>query len=141
MADEALLFVLPDDHPRLGAALAAVGALECTETPAVHGWLQAHGIPVSSERVRIVPAGAEVLVPEDAESLAVPLSEEETVRVQQACAPRSVTEMEYELLAFRETTQDWETLVHRALGAGVPSPRIARLTGLDPQEVTRISGT
>ncbi|MFJ8464726.1 DUF6003 family protein [Streptomyces swartbergensis] len=135
MADDALLFVLPERHPRLGAALAEVGELECAETPAVSGWLQAHGMSASSERVRILPAGAEVLVPEDAERLPVPLSEEETVRVEQACAPRSVTDMEAELLAFRNTTQDWHALVHRALTAGIPAPRIAQLTGLDPQDI------
>jgi hypothetical protein len=137
MADDALLFVLPDNHPRLGAALAAVGELECVETPAVRGWLHAHGIPASSERVRIVPAVSAVLVPEDAERLPVPLSEEETVRVEQACAPRSVTDMETELIGFRDTTQDWEALVHRALTAGIPAPRIVQLTGLDPQDVAR----
>ncbi|MEU9056732.1 DUF6003 family protein [Streptomyces sp. NPDC048384] len=138
MADDALLFVLPDDHPRLGAALAAVGELECVETPAVRGWLNAHGIPASSERVRIVPVGAEVLVPDDAERLPVPLSEDETVRVEQACAPTPVTAMESELLGFRNTTQDWEALVHRALTAGIPAPRIVQVTGLDPQHVARV---
>ncbi|MFF1451292.1 DUF6003 family protein [Streptomyces sp. NPDC058274] len=140
MADDALLFVLPDRHPRLGAPLAAVGELGCTETPAVHGWLQAHGIPASSERVRIVPAGAEILIPEDAERLPVPLTEEETVRVEQVCAPQSVTDMESELINFRATTQDWQSLIHRALTAGIPAPRIAQLTGLDPQDVVQAVG-
>lgn len=137
MADDALLFLLPDDHPRLGTALGAVGELECLETPAVRGWLHAHGVPATSERVRIIPAGSEVLVPDDAERLPVPLSEEETVRVEQACAPPSVTDIETELIGFRNTTQDWETLVHRALAAGIPAPRIVQLTGLEPQDVAR----
>ncbi|WP_328843289.1 DUF6003 family protein [Streptomyces sp. NBC_00258] len=137
MADDALLFVLPDSHPRLGAALTAVGELECAETPAVLGWLHAHGISGASERVRIVLAGAEVLVPEDAERLPVPLSAEEAVRVEHECAPQSVTDMECELLGFRDTTQDWQALVHRALTAGIPTPRIAQLTGLDPQDIVQ----
>ncbi|MGW7070471.1 DUF6003 family protein [Streptomyces sp. NPDC054855] len=139
MADDAYLFLLPERHPRLGTALAAVGALECTETPAVHGWLQAHDAPASSELVRILPAESEALIPEDAERLLVPLSEEEALRVQQECAPQSVTDMEGELLEYRETTQDWEALVHRALAAGIPASRIARLTGLDPQDVGRLT--
>lgn len=139
MADDAYLFLLPDRHPRLGTALAAVGALECSETPAVHGWLQAHDASASSELVRILPAESEALIPEDAERLLVPLSEEEALRVQQECAPQSVTDMEGELLEYRETTQDWEALVHRALAAGIPAPRIARLTGLDPQEIGRLT--
>ncbi|MFI5878830.1 DUF6003 family protein [Streptomyces sp. NPDC051554] len=130
MANDALLFVLPERHPRLGAALATVGELECAETPAVLAWLHAHG----------VPSGAEVLIPGDAERLPVPLSEEETVRVQQARAPRSVTDMEAELLNFRDTTQDWQSLVHRALTTGVPAPRIAQLTGLDPQLIVQAVG-
>ncbi|MGW4698826.1 DUF6003 family protein [Streptomyces sp. NPDC004285] len=138
MADDAFLFLLPERHPRLGAALAAVGDLECSETPAVHGWLQAHGVSASSEEVRIVPFDAAEFIPEGAEQLPIPLSPDETVRVEQACAPRSVTDMETELLQFRETTQDWEGLVHRALTAGIPAPRIARLTGLDPQEIGRL---
>jgi hypothetical protein len=138
MADDAYLFLLPDRHPRLGAALAAVGGLECAETPAVLGWLHAHGVSASSEQVRILPADAQAFIPGNAEHLPVPLSEEESLRVQQECAPQSVTDMESELLEFRETTQDWEALVHRALTAGIPAPRIAQLTGLDPQEIGRL---
>ncbi|MFF8288693.1 DUF6003 family protein [Streptomyces sp. NPDC016309] len=138
MADDAYLFLLPDRRPRLGAALAAVGPLECAETPAVRAWLQAHEVPAASEQLRVLPADAEVFIPEDAERLPVPLSEEEETRVRQECAPQTVTEMETELLEFRETTQDWEALVHRAFTAGVPAQRIALLTGLDPQDIGRL---
>lgn len=138
MADDAYLFLLPDRHPCLGTALAAAGALECVETPAVQGWLRAHDVSASSEQVRILPAPAEALIPEGAERLPIPLGEEEALRVQQECAPRSVTDMESELLDFRDTTRDWEALVHRALAAGVSAPRIARLTGLDPQDIDRL---
>ncbi|KOX11457.1 MULTISPECIES: DUF6003 family protein [unclassified Streptomyces] len=139
MADDAYLLLLPDRHPLLGAAMAAVGPLDCAETPAVQGWLSAHGVQASSEQVRILPADAEVLIPEDAERLPVPLSEEEAVRVQQECAPASLTDMERQLLDFRDTTQGWEALVHRALKAGIPAPRIVQLTGLDPQEIGRLT--
>lgn len=138
MADDAYLFLLPERHPRIGTSLAAVGDLECSETPAVHGWLQAHGVSASSEEVRILPFDAEAFIPEDSERLPIPLSEDEAVRVAQECAPQSVTDMEKELLQFAETTQDWEGLVHRALNAGIPAPRIAQLTGLDPQEIGRL---
>ncbi|MBJ7903935.1 DUF6003 family protein [Streptomyces sp. NPDC003656] len=140
MADEAFLFLLPDRHPSLGAAMAAVAPLECDQTPAVRGWISAHDVPPSSEQLRILPAGSEILIPEGAERLPIPLTEEEEVRVQQECAPRSVTDMERELLDFRDTAQGWESLVHRALTAGVPAPRIARLTGLDPREIGRMTG-
>jgi hypothetical protein len=139
MADDAYLFLLPDRHARIGAALGAVGELECTETPAVHGWLQAHGVSASSEQVRILPADSEMFIPEEAERLPVPLTEEEALRVHQCCAPQSITDMETELLEFRDRTQDLEALVHRALTAGIPAPRIAQLTGLDPQEIGRLT--
>ncbi|MGW1950522.1 DUF6003 family protein [Streptomyces sp. NPDC001940] len=139
MADDAYLFLLSDRHPRLGAALAAVGLLECAETPAVHGWLQAHDVSATSEQVRVLPSEAQTLIPPDVERLLVPLSEEETLRVQQECAPQSITDVEAELLEFRDVTQDWQALVHRALTAGIPASRIAQLTGLDPQEVGRLS--
>ncbi|MFJ5808483.1 DUF6003 family protein [Streptomyces sp. NBC_01426] len=138
MADDAYLFLLPERHPRLGAALAAVMPLECAETPAVHGWLQAHGTSESSGHVRILPAGSDVLIPEDAERLPVPLSDDETARVHQECASPSVTHMEAELLEYKHTTEDWEALVHRALTAGIPAPRIVQLTGLDPQNVAHL---
>ncbi|MET7610798.1 DUF6003 family protein [Streptomyces seoulensis] len=140
MADEAYLFLLPDRHPSLGAAMAAVAPLECDQTPAVRGWICAHDVAPASEQLRILPAGSEILIPEEAERLPIPLTAEEEVRVQQECAPQSVTDMERELLDFRDATQGWETLVHRALTAGVPAPRIARLTGLDPQEIGRLTG-
>ncbi|HWU09011.1 MAG TPA: DUF6003 family protein [Streptomyces sp.] len=135
MDHDARLFLLSGSRPRVGAALAAVGALACAETPAVHGWLQAHGVSASSEQVRILPADDEALIPEDAESLPVPLSEEEALRVHRECAPKAVADLEAELLGFREMTQDREALVHRALTAGIPAPRIAQLTGLTPQEI------
>lgn len=69
----------------------------------------------------------------------MPLGEEEALRVQQECAPQSVTDMESELLEFREATQDWQALVHRALTAGIPAPRIVQLTGLDPQDIGRLT--
>ncbi|MEU0127954.1 MULTISPECIES: DUF6003 family protein [unclassified Streptomyces] len=136
MDHDARLFLLPDSYPRVGAALGSVGPLACAETPAVHGWLQAHGVSASSEQVRILPADAEALLPEDAESLPVPLSEEEALLVHRECAPRAVADLEAELSGFREMTQGWEALVHRALTAGVPAPRIAELTGLSPREIS-----
>ncbi|MET7289315.1 DUF6003 family protein [Streptomyces sp. NPDC005573] len=139
MADEAYLFILPDRHPLLGTAMGAVEPLECAQTPAVRGWLSAHGVTASAEQVRILPAGSEVLIPEDAERLPIPLSRSEAEAVEQECAPQSVTDMERELVDFRDTTQGWEALVHRALSAGIPAPRIARLTGLGPQEIGRLT--
>ncbi|MFF7441715.1 DUF6003 family protein [Streptomyces sp. NPDC008122] len=68
MADDAFLFLLHERHPRLGAALAAVGDLECSETPAVHGRLQAHGVSASSEEVGILPFDAAEFIPEGTQS-------------------------------------------------------------------------
>lgn len=60
--------------------------------------------------------------------------------MEHACAPKSPTDMEAELIGFRDTTQDWRSLVHRALTAGIPAPRIAQLTGLNPQDVVQAVG-
>ncbi|MFI8003310.1 DUF6003 family protein [Streptomyces sp. NPDC086010] len=136
MDHDARLFLLPDDHPRVGVALASAGALACAETPAVHGWLQAHGVSASSDQVRILLADAEALVPEGAESLPVPLSEEEALRIHRESVPRSVADLEAELSGFREMTEGAEALVHRALTAGIPAPRIAQLTGLSAREIS-----
>ncbi|MFD5805479.1 DUF6003 family protein [Streptomyces sp. NPDC127020] len=139
MADDAYLFLLPERHPRLAAPLAAVGPLECLETPAVRGWLSAHDTAPGSEQVRILPAAKDVLIPEDAERLPVPLTADEALRVEQECTPASITDLERELLGFCEVTQDWETLVHRAHAAGIPAPRIAQLTGIDPVDIGRLT--
>ncbi|MFL4945857.1 DUF6003 family protein [Streptomyces sp. MMS24-I31] len=98
------------------------------------------GSPVLPSASGSSPAGAEALVPEEAERLPVALTEEETLRVEHACAPGSVTEMELELLSFRAATQDWQLLVHLALTAAIPAPRIARLAGLDPQDFVQAVG-
>jgi hypothetical protein len=135
MADDAYLFLMPDARSRRGTAVAAVGALECLETPAVQGWLGAHDVDAASDRVRILPAEAAGSLPEDAETLPVPLSPEEAERVRRSCAPQHTARVEKELVAFRDTAQDWRGLVHRALEAGIPEHRIAQLTGLRPDDV------
>ncbi|MGW4567715.1 DUF6003 family protein, partial [Streptomyces sp. NPDC004561] len=43
-------------------------------------------------------------------------------------------------LSYRDTTQDWQSLIHRALTAGIPAPRIAQLTGLNPRDIARAVG-
>ncbi|MEU6079560.1 DUF6003 family protein [Streptomyces sp. NPDC047108] len=141
MAETAFLFALPESGPHPGAPVAAVGRLDCLETPAVMAWLQAHNISAGDERLRIVPGEAEETVPEDAERLPVPLSEEETARLRSACAPRAVAEVEAELRAFRHTNADRDRLISRAVDGGVPPHRIASLTGLDPSVVARIAGS
>ncbi|EST37895.1 hypothetical protein N566_10535 [Streptomycetaceae bacterium MP113-05] len=135
MADDAYLFLMPDARPRRGAAVVAVGDLECLETPAVQGWLGAHGADAASEQVRILPAEAAESLPEDAETLPVPLGPEETERVRRSCAPQQTAHVEEELVAYRDTAQEWRGLVHRALDAGIPEHRIAQLTGLQPGAV------
>jgi hypothetical protein len=135
MADDAYLFVMPEAGPRRGVAVAAVGELECLETPAVLGWLGAHGVEAGSDQVRIMPAEAAGSIPAEAETLPVPLAPEEAERVRRACAPQQTAQVEEELVAFRDTAQDWRALVHRALDAGVPEHRIAQLTGLRPDAV------
>ncbi|MFG2192849.1 DUF6003 family protein [Streptomyces sp. NPDC048639] len=139
MAETAFLFALPEAGPHPGAQLAAVGRLDCLETPAVMGWLHAHDITAGDDRLRIVPEEAEGTIPEGAERLPVPLGEEEAARLRSACAPRAVAEVEAELRAFRHTNADRDRLISRAVDGGVPPHRIAQLTGLDPSVVADIS--
>ncbi|MFE6595467.1 DUF6003 family protein [Streptomyces sp. NPDC057781] len=110
------------------------------ETPAVLAWLHAHDIVMSSDMLRVLPQEADGTIPEDAERLPIPLSEDEAARVRGACAPRSTTEVEAELRAFRHTNDDRERLISQAKARGVPAHRIAQLTGLDPAEIADITG-
>jgi hypothetical protein len=135
MADDAHLVLVPEGRAPIGVSLASAGALECLETPAVLGWLHAHGEDVTSARLGVVPAERRAVIPADAESLGVPLSTEEASRVRQAYGPADAADAESELLAFREAAGDWRGVVHRALDAGLSQARIAELTGLTPQRV------
>ncbi|WP_455362629.1 DUF6003 family protein [Streptomyces sp. SYSU K21746] len=138
MADDAFLFIADDTRPQLGAPLSAVGELECLETTAVRGWLQAHEVTPASAGVRILPPEAGAAIPDDAERLPLPLSEEETEIVRRSCVPPATAEIESELLDFRHTAEDRTGLVTRALAHGVPAHRIVELTGLDPEVVGEI---
>ncbi|PZH16344.1 hypothetical protein C1I97_06700 [Streptomyces sp. NTH33] len=60
-----------------------------------------------------------------------------SVRVSQSLAGRRVRVSHPNA---RSTTQDWQSLVHRALTAKIPAPRIAQLTGLDPQDIVQAAG-
>ncbi|WP_432040649.1 DUF6003 family protein [Streptomyces cucumeris] len=139
MADDAYLVLIPDARPRLGAPLAAVGRLECLDTPAVRAWLQAHDTTSDSRHVRILPPEAEASIPGQAERLPLPLTSEETETVRQACATDAIAAVETRLRDFRHTAEDRDRLVHQALATGLPVHRIAELTGLDPQMVGEIA--
>ncbi|MBW1604316.1 hypothetical protein JJV70_19845 [Streptomyces sp. JJ66] len=136
MTDSAHLFLVPESaEAHVGARLAEVGELEYSQSSAVLGWLDAHGVRADSDRLRLLPPEARGSVPAGAEALPVPLSEEELDRLRTACAAPDVAELERELRAYRETTEDRERLVTRALAGGVPPHRIAELTGLDPADI------
>ncbi|MEE1754609.1 DUF6003 family protein [Streptomyces sp. SP18CS02] len=139
MTDDAYLFLADASAVHLGTALAAVGELECLETPAVRAWLDAHGVTAASPDVRVLPPEETGFIPEGAERLPVPLSEEETERVRRAAAPESVGRVEAELAAFRDSTEGRDALLRKALAAGVPAHRIVELTGIDPSTVAAAS--
>lgn len=87
MTDEAYLFLLDDADVPLGVAPAAVGDLACMDTTAVRAWLNVQGSTATSPRLRLVPPEERAAVPEGAERLPVPLSEEELSRVRHRMAP------------------------------------------------------
>ncbi|MEV2211610.1 DUF6003 family protein [Streptomyces sp. NPDC050997] len=140
MTDDAYLFLIDDAAAVLGVAPAAVGDLACMETPAVHAWLDAQGSTPTSPRLRLVPPEERGAVPEGAERLPVPLSEEELSRVRQHMASAAHARVEEELLAYRDCTGARDELIGRALAVGVPPHRIVELTGVDVATVTAAAG-
>ncbi|WP_405625272.1 DUF6003 family protein [Streptomyces sp. NBC_00016] len=140
MTDEAYLFLLDDADVPLGVAPAAVGDLACMGTTAVRAWLNAQGSTATSPRLRLVPPEERTAVPEGAERLPVPLSEEELSRVRHRMASAAHTRVEEELLAYRDCADGRDELIGRALAAGVPPHRVVELTGVDPATVTAAAG-
>ncbi|WP_432117499.1 DUF6003 family protein [Streptomyces sp. bgisy032] len=136
MTDDAYLFLVDDPSAPLGVVPAAVGALACMETPAVLAWLDAQGSAPASPHLRLLPPEETAAVPEDAERLPVPLSDEELSRVRHHMVPEPLARLEEELLAYRDSTDGRDGLIGRALAAGVPPHRIVELTGVDPATVT-----
>ncbi len=140
MTDDAYLFLLDDPSVPLGVAPTAVGDLACMETPAVRAWLDAHGSAPTSPQLRLLPPEETAAVPEEAERLPVPLSDEELSRVRHRMAPESLAGIEEELLAYRDCADGRDGLIGRALAAGVPPHRVVELTGVDPATVTAAAG-
>ncbi|MDX2524329.1 DUF6003 family protein [Streptomyces europaeiscabiei] len=136
MTDDAYLFLLDDVSAPLGVAPAAVDDLACMETPAVRAWLDAQGSTLTSPYLRMLPPEETAAIPEGAERLPVPLSDEELSRVRHLMAPEPLARVEEELLSYRDCADGRDGLIARALAAGVPPHRIVELTGVDPATVT-----
>ncbi|MEU1042930.1 DUF6003 family protein [Streptomyces sp. NPDC005551] len=135
MTDDAYLVLLDGAAATLGVPPAAVGDLACLETPAVQAWLNAQGVTAASPQLRLLPPEETSAVPEDAERLPVPLSDEELSLVRNQSAPQDIALLEQELLAYRSCTDGRDALLTRALAAGVPAHRVAELTG---EELTAV---
>ncbi|MDQ1034156.1 hypothetical protein QFZ75_000572 [Streptomyces sp. V3I8] len=140
MTDDAYLFLLDDAAVRLGVPPAAVGDLACMETPAVRAWLDAQGTAPTAPELRLLPPEETGAVPEGAERLPVPLSDEELSRLRQRSGPEALARIEKELLYYRDCADGRDGLIGRALAAGVPPHRVAELTGEDPATVTAAAG-
>ncbi|MFE3673336.1 DUF6003 family protein [Streptomyces goshikiensis] len=139
MTDDAYLFLVMTEAGWQGTPLALVGELECLDTPAVQAWFTAHGVNPASPAVRVAPPEQTGMIPEEAERLPVPLSEEELERIRRATATNSVASVEEELLAFRDSEDNRDELLRRALAAGVPAHRIVALSGVDPTTLSSAS--
>ncbi|GAB1333524.1 hypothetical protein ACE1SV_01140 [Streptomyces sp. E-15] len=131
MTDDAYLFLVDDPAAPVGTPLTAVGPLACLETPAVRAWLDAHGVPATSPRLRLLPPGQTGLIAEEEERLPVPLSDEELSRLRGRTGPEPLATIESELLAYRDCADGRDELLARALAAGVSPDRVAELTGED----------
>ncbi|KOG37150.1 DUF6003 family protein [Streptomyces resistomycificus] len=140
MTDDAYLFLLEDPSAPLGVTPAAVDDLACMETPAVRAWLDAQGSTPTSPHLRLLPPEETAAIPEGAERLPVPLSDEELSRVRHRLVPEPLAQVEEELLAYRDSAEGRDGLIGRALAAGVPPHRVVELTGVDPAEVTQAAG-
>ncbi|MFI5761905.1 MULTISPECIES: DUF6003 family protein [unclassified Streptomyces] len=139
MTDDAYFFLVMTTEGWQGTPLALVGDLECLETSAVQAWLAAQGVSADSPAVRVVPPEQSALIPDGAERLPVPLSEEELERLRRAAATDHVASVEEELLTFREGEDNRDALLRRALAAGVPAHRIIELSGVDPTALSSAS--
>lgn len=139
MTDDAYLFLMTTASGWQGTPLALVGELECLDTPAVQAWFAAQGVNPASATVRVVPPEQSALIPEGAERLPVPLGAEELERVRRAAATESVANVEEDLLAFRDSEDNRDALLRRALAAGVPAHRIVELSGVDPTTLSSAS--
>ncbi|MFJ1869768.1 DUF6003 family protein [Streptomyces sp. NPDC088097] len=139
MTEDAYLFLAVTAGRWPGTPLALVGELACLGTPAVLGWFGAQGVDAGSPSVRVVPPEQTDLIPKDAERLPVPLSPEELERVRHAGATDPVALAEEELLAFRDAEESRDTLLRRALAAGVPIQRIVELSGVDPDALSALA--
>ncbi|MFI9613333.1 DUF6003 family protein [Streptomyces sp. NPDC052023] len=140
MTDDAYLFLLDDASAPLGVAPAAVGDLASLETPAVRAWLDAQGSTLTSPHLRLLPPEEAAAVPEGAERLPLRLSDEELSRVRHRMAPEPLARVEEDLLAYRDCADGRDTLIGRALAAGVAPHRVVELTGVDPATVTAAAG-
>ncbi|MGW7100033.1 DUF6003 family protein [Streptomyces sp. NPDC054838] len=139
MTDDAYLFLADTGSGWQGTPLALAGELECLDTPAVQAWFAAQGVSPASPNVRVVPPEQSGLIPEAAERLPVPLGAAELERVRRAAATDPVANSEEELLAFRESKENRDTILRRALAAGVPAHRIVELSGVDPATLSSAS--
>ncbi|MFI9650601.1 DUF6003 family protein [Streptomyces sp. NPDC052040] len=139
MTDDAYLVLLDEAGTPFGVPPAAVGSLACMETPAVQAWLSAHGVPATSPALRVLPPEETAAIPEGAERLPVPLTEEELSRVRRHHVPEPVARLEEELLAYRDCTDGRDALLARAVAAGVPLNRIVELSGEDPAAVAAVA--
>ncbi|MEU6057777.1 DUF6003 family protein [Streptomyces sp. NPDC047097] len=143
MTDDAYLYLAQNGITTgaPGVPLVAVGGLECLETSAVQAWFGAQGVSPDSQSVRLAVPEEAVAIPEDAERLPVPLTEEELARVRQAAASGVRSSVEAELMAYQNCAGDRDELLRRAVASGLPAHRIAELTGLDPVTVAAAAGS
>ncbi|MDX2389185.1 MULTISPECIES: DUF6003 family protein [unclassified Streptomyces] len=140
MTDDAYLFLATSTAGWQGTPLILVGQLECLDTPAVRAWFTAQNVSPASAEVRVVPPEETTLIPEGAERLPIPLAAEELERVRRAAATETVAGVEEDLAAFRDSEDNRDDLLRRALAAGVPAHRIVELSGVDPTTLSSVSG-
>ncbi|MFC1436125.1 DUF6003 family protein [Streptacidiphilus sp. N1-3] len=127
MSDSALLVIVqPGQDAAPGVDARRLPELECWDTAAVHGWLDAFGAEDGEALVRVVPADEADLVPEAVPRLEVPVTEQEAEVIARAAATPAVAEAQAELAAFRRTLAERPAMIRRAEAAGLSPARIER---------------
>lgn len=123
-----MVISLPSDLAAPGVDARRLPGLAMWDTPAVHGWLQAHD-GAEPPTLRVVSSADADLIEEGVERLEVPVTAEESAEITKVTSVPPVAEAQSELLALRHSLQEQPAIVERARAAGLSDSRIESLAG------------
>ncbi|MHA6758393.1 DUF6003 family protein [Streptacidiphilus sp. PAMC 29251] len=131
MSDTAFVVILqPGQYTAPGVDAQRLPELECWDTAAVHGWLDAFDAEDGNAVVRVVSAGEADLIPAEAPRLEVPVTPEESELIARSAATPAAAEAQAELVSFRRALAERPAMFRRAQAAGLSPARIEHLAGI-----------